>query len=92
MSTKKQWFKGLKKADLKETPRAPRSKAEIDNDINQVANRAYKAQYTIFVYQKDLEQCNNLALSLNQEAAARMALDAKAQPAPQQTGTTNEQA
>lgn len=94
MSTKKSpWF-GKKKVQMpKQEMPQPRQRDVIDAELNEVANRAYKAQYTMYVYEKELAACNDVAIRLNQEAAARNALDkAATQAAPTTTGATNEQA
>lgn len=93
--SKKEWFKGLKKAKLPESNPTPRSMDEIQKAYNEAVLRAGQAQYQVYVYSKDLEQANKALLSLNQEGAARQNMDKEAastQPPPAATQSTQNEA
>ncbi len=66
----------------------PRDKAAINKDYAETLGRAGQAQYIVYVHSKELEQANARLLDLNQEAAARNALE---QAAAKETAVTNEQ-
>lgn len=53
----------------------PRTIPEIQKVYNEVSAKAGQAQYQLYVFNKELEQLNSNLMSLNQEAAARLALD-----------------
>lgn len=75
----KNFLKRKKQANVPE----PRELVDIRAEYNELSARAANAQYLVFVHSKDLEQTNHRLIEVNQEAAARQALDAKNQPKPE---------
>lgn len=80
-----------KKASLKTQATEPRSTEEIQKAYGEELARAGQNQYLVHVYGRELEQANQRLLSLNQEAAARQELEAKAKAETQTEGVANEQ-
>ncbi len=85
------FFKGKgQKASKAPAASEPRAMAEIQKEYQQVALNAGQAQYQAFVHGEEAKNLNKRLLSLNQEAGARQALDAKKPQAPQETEKSNE--
>lgn len=89
MSGKKQGWFGRKKTSLKQA--APRAMDTINKEYSEALGKVGQTQYLVYVYTKELEQANSKLLSLNQEAAARQALDKQETPSAVE-GATSEQA
>lgn len=68
------FFKGLKKAK-KAVDVAPREMPAIQEDYGRLVAQAGQAQYQIYVLNEDLKRLNSNLVAVNQEAAARQALD-----------------
>lgn len=79
------FFKGKSKKSVKTEAPAPRELTEIQTHYNDLCSKAGQLQYELSVKNKDLERLNELLMSVNHEAAARLKLDKEneaAKPAP----------
>lgn len=58
----------------------PRQKDEITAEFAELAKQAFDAQYKAYVYQKETDRLNARLAEVNQESAARTALDKELEP------------
>jgi len=56
-------------------PPEPRTIEDIQKVYTEILSKAAQIQYQVYVYKQELEKCNRDLVFINQEAAARQALD-----------------
>ncbi len=75
----KKFLQNLRKAKKKAEAMMPRPLPEIQKDATGLFNQLGQAQYQVYVYEQAVKNLNKRLESVNQEAAARKELDAKAE-------------